>query len=193
MKFVYDQGATPITQDEIFNLIPKTVFTQNDLNVFEQNNIRSAEKKLFNRKKKITFNSEFVRKIHKEMFNKTWKWAGKYRATNTNIGIDWRKIAQDLLLLCDDVNYQIENNVYGLDEIAVRFSHRLVFIHPFPNGNGRCSRLIADWIAYVNGGERFTWGNENLTNKSKTRDLYISALKKADNNEIGDLIKFARS
>lgn len=192
MKFIYANNATPINQDEIYNLIPSGIFTQNDLNFFEQINISEGEKWLFKQEKQ-KFNEIFIKELHKRMFDQTWKWAGKYRTTNMNIGTDWQKIPQEMIYLCDDCKYQIENKVYDIDEIAIRFSHRFVSIHPFQNGNGRCSRLLADWIVHVNGRNRFSWGSENLTNKSGTRDLYIKALKKADNNEIEDLIKFARS
>lgn len=192
MKFIYANNATPINQDEIYNLIPSGIFTQKDLNFFEQTNIAEGEKWLFKQvKQKI--DGIFIKELHKRMFDQTWKWAGKYRTTNMNIGTDWQKIPQEMIYLCDDCKYQIKNKVYDIDEIAIRFSHRFVSIHPFQNGNGRCSRLLADWIVHVNERNRFSWGSENLTNKSGTRDLYIKALKKADNNEIEDLIKFARS
>ena len=194
MKFIYAENATPINQNEIYNLIPSGLITQKDLDVFEQKNIKKAEEWLFsNRNKKQELNDIFIKRIHKRMFDQTWKWAGKYRTTNMNIGTDWQKIPQEMIYLCDDCKYQIENKVYDIDEIAIRFSHRFVSIHPFQNGNGRCSRLLADWIVHVNGRNRLSWGSKNLTNKSGTRDLYIKALKKADNNEIEDLIKFARS
>ena len=194
MKFIYVENATPINQDEIHNLIPSGLIAQKDLDVFEQKNIKEAEEWLFTtRNKKQKLSDIFIKRIHKKMFGKTWKWAGKYRTTNMNIGTDWQKISQEMIYLCDDCGYQLENKVYDIDEIAIRFSHRFVAIHPFQNGNGRSSRLIADWIVWANGRERFTWGSENLTNKSNVRDLYIKALKKADNNEIEDLIKFARS
>ena len=194
MRFYYANGATPINQDEVCNLLPSGILTQDDLNVFEQKNIKDAEDWLFTtRNKKLFVTDDLVRKIHKKMFDKTWKWAGKYRKCNMNIGVEWQRIAQDIMYLCDDFNYQLDSNVYELDEIAVRFSHRLVLIHPFLNGNGRLSRLIADWVVWINGKPRFTWGNANLTNHTEIRKCYIKALQKADNQEIGDLLKFARS
>lgn len=127
------------------------------------------------------------------MFDKTWKWAGKYRTQDMNIGTDWQRIPQDMIYLCDDLNYQLGNKIYEIDEIAVRFSHRLVLIHPFQNGNGRLSRLVADWIVWANGKPRLTWGNVSLTEQSEIRKKYINALKKADEHDISDLLEFARS
>ena len=43
-----------------------------------------------------------------------------------NIGIDWQNIPQEMLYLCDNYKCQLENNVYDIDEIAIRFSHRFV-------------------------------------------------------------------
>lgn len=147
MKFYYADGATPINQDEVCNLIPSGILTQNDLNIFEQKNIKDAKDWLCTtRNKKLCLSDELVRKIHNKMFDKTWKWAGQYRKHNMNIGCDWQRIPQDIMYLCNDSKYQLGNNIYELDEITIRFSHRLVFIHPFVNGNGRLSRLIADWI-----------------------------------------------
>jgi Fic-DOC domain mobile mystery protein B len=110
-----------------------------------------------------------------------------------NIGVDWQRIIQEMLQLCDDTNYQIENEVYDIEEIAVRFSHRLVFMHPFSNGNGRCSRLIADLLVFTNGISRFTWVSNNLTEMSEIRKCYIKALQEADNHNIQPLLEFARS
>ena len=194
MKFSYANNATPINQDETFNLIPSGIITQDDLNVFEQKNIKDAEDWLFRGKnKKLKISDDFIRKIHKKMFDKTWKWAGKYRTQDMNIGTDWQRIPQDMIYLCDDLNYQLDNKIYEIDEIAVRFSHRLVLIHPFQNGNGRLSRLVADWIVWANGKPRLTWGNVSLTEQSEIRKKYINALKKADEHDISDLLEFARS
>jgi Fic-DOC domain mobile mystery protein B len=193
MRFVYDEASTPINPGEICNLIPLHLQTQAELNLWEQNNIIEAEKKLFKSRKSLNIDEVFIRNVHKLMFDKTWKWAGEFRTINTNIGIEWLKVPQDIRLLCDDFAFQLANNSFPLDEVAVRFSHRFVCIHPFPNGNGRCSRLITDLILVKNGRERFTWGSKNLVNASETRTKYIQALKAADDFDIKPLLDFARS
>jgi len=86
----------------------------------------------------------FVRELHKRMFGSTWAWAGAFRTTEKNIGVDPAQIAVRLRDLLEDVRYWIEHNTYPVDEIALRFHHRLVVIHPFPNGNGRHARLMTD-------------------------------------------------
>jgi Fic-DOC domain mobile mystery protein B len=193
MKFYYDEDSTPVNQDEIRNLIPTHIQKQSELNLWEQNNIANAEIRLFKSKKPLNITPDFIKKVHKSMFGDTWKWAGKFRTVNTNIGIDWMKIPVEIQLLCDDLAFQFDNNSYPTEETAVRFSHRLVCIHPFPNGNGRCSRLLADFMMIKNGLKRFTWGHKNLTKASEVRAEYIRALKAADNFDIKPLLDFAMS
>jgi Fic-DOC domain mobile mystery protein B len=193
MQFHYDENSTPINADEIHNLIPPHIQTQAELNIWEQNNISFAERKLFKGKRDIELTIEFIQKVHKFMFNNTWKWAGKFRTNNTNIGIDWVQILQGLKILCDDAEFQKSNQSFDLEEIAIRFSHRLVSIHPFVNGNGRCSRLIADLLMFKAGLPRFSWGSRNLTTMSEVRNCYIRALQEADKHNIEPLIEFARS
>lgn len=127
------------------------------------------------------------------MFGKTWKWAGKYRLSNKNIGIFWEQIAVQIKLLLDNLEYQVGNNIYGIDEVATRFHHKLVSIHPFPNGNGRHARLMTDIVLFNFNHERFTWGRESLRSNNMARDFYLSALRKADKGQYDDLLKFVRS
>jgi Fic-DOC domain mobile mystery protein B len=96
------------------------------------------------------------------------------------------------MALFGDVRYWIENKTYSPDEIAVRFHHRLVFIHPFPNGNGRHARLIADVFAMKLGRPAFTWGSAHLVEEGEARNRYLEAIRAADNGDIQPLLKFAR-
>lgn len=138
-------------------------------------------------------NVEFLRNVHQRMFGKTWRWAGRFRQTNKNIGVDWPSTFVDLKLLMDDVRFQIENNSYSVNECAVRFHHRLVAIHPFPNGNGRHARLSADILLLSQGMERFSWGKtEDLLQQSSMRSDYITALRKADRMDYSALIEFVQ-
>lgn len=99
-----------------------------------------------------------------------------------------------LKVLCDDVLYWIENDTYPSEEIAIRFKHRLVSIHCFPNGNGRYSRLMADIIIEkLYGMMPFSWGAANLCEAGDTRTIYIKAVKRADQHEYQLLFDFARS
>jgi Fic-DOC domain mobile mystery protein B len=127
------------------------------------------------------------------MFNETWTWAGTFRRTGKNLGVPPHAIAASLHDLLNNVTYWLEHATYPLDEIAARFHHRLVAIHPFPNGNGRHGRLMADLLLRNYGAETFTWGREDLKAPSKVRERYLQALKAADAGDIKPLIQFARS
>lgn len=127
------------------------------------------------------------------MFSDVWRWAGQYRTTARNIGVEAYRIAMDVQQAIDDARCWVENATYPPAEIAVRFSHRLVAIHPFPNGNGRFSRLVGDLLARQLGQQPFTWGQASLFSAGETRARYVEALRAADNHDIGPLLLFARS
>ena len=195
MKFVYPHGATPLDPDEIEGLKPTHITTQNELNEWEQDNIIDAElwafAKNYNYQKILTI--EFIKKIHQKMFNQTWKWSGKFRQSMKSIGMDAAQNSVELKKLLNDVVYQIQNKTYSIDEIAYRFHHRLVKIHPFPNGNGRHARLTTDMLLISLNHPRFSWGAKNITNPGETRSAYLAALKSADRNDYQLLSQFVKS
>lgn len=196
LELNYFNGQTPLDEDEKDGLLVKTITTRSELDEFEQLNIEEAKvwllKTAFTVDKIIS--DAFIIELHKRMFNKVWRWAGSYRKSNKNIGVDKFEIPMQLRLLLDDTKYWIENETFSEDEIALRFSHRLVKIHLFPNGNGRHSRLIADILINKGfGKEEFTWGSINLTNIGNVRKTYLNALKNADEGDYKDLLNFARS
>ena len=188
----YPHGATPLDADELASLMPGHISTQGELNEWEQLNLVHGEGWARKQRREI-LSEAFVRQLHKQMFGETWKWAGEFRKSDKNIGVDWLKIGVELRKLLDDVHYQIEHASYAPDEIAARFHHRLVAIHPFPNGNGRHARLIADLLAERLGQPRFTWGSRSLVDASATRQAYITALQAADARDHAPLLAFARS
>lgn len=189
----YAPGATPLDPDEVAGLIPSHIATHPQLNEWEMVNILEGERWAFSRKHKSLPTSDFVRKLHKRMFGDTWRWAGSFRTTEKNIGIDPTRIAPVLHDLCEDVRTQLEFQSYSLDEIAARFSHRLVAIHPFANGNGRLSRTIADLLLVQQGAERFSWGAGNLVAEGEVRQRYLDALRAADRRDYAPLLAFVRS
>lgn len=127
------------------------------------------------------------------MFDKTWRWAGRFRSTEKNIGVDASQISTKLADLLGDVEIQLENTAYPLDEIAARFHHRLVSIHPFANGNGRFSRTMTDLLLIDRGSEAFTWGRADLMEDARVRERYIEALREADIRNYKPLLDFVRS
>ncbi len=195
MNFCYPQGATPLDQDEVDGLIPTHIHTQPQLNEWEQNNIAEAYQWLMHKPPKLEtiLTIEFIKTLHKKMLGKTWRWAGKFRKSNKNIGVDWEIIYPSLVLLLDDILYQQKHGVYSPDEIATHLHHRLVATHPFSNGNGRHARLFTDTFLAALKIQNFSWGKLNLTAPSKTREKYIKALRKADKHDYTDLIQFVRS
>lgn len=190
--FEEDDAATPLSPEELQGLIPSYITLRSELNEAEQSNILEAEQWAFSRKRDV-LDEEFLRKLHKKMFGRIWRWAGKFRLTERNIGVDPRHIGIDLRNLLEDCRCWIAHDVYPPDEITARFHHRLVCIHPFPNGNGRHARMAADLLLVRLGRPRFSWGSTNLINAGQTRYAYIAALRAADDNDIRPLLEFVRS
>ncbi|MDP2296420.1 MAG: mobile mystery protein B [Pseudolabrys sp.] len=184
--------ATPLTAEEREGLIPSHVTLRRELNELEQQNIIDADTWAFNRRHN-PLSERFLRGLHRRMFGKVWRWAGHCRTSNKNIGVDRQQIPIGLHEAVSNVLYWIEHNTFPADEVAVRFHHALVFVHPFPNGNGRWSRLAADILTARLGRRRFTWGRSSLRTVGETRRVYIEALKTADNHDFTALIAFARS
>lgn len=197
MHFEYAEGATPLSPDDVKGFIPRHITNQGQLNEWELANILQAEKWAYARKHASLLTISFVKQLHKKMFDKTWTWAGEFRTSQTNIGVEWHQIPTQLKLLLDDITYYCEHQTYPADEIAVRFHHRLVLIHPFPNGNGRHSRIMANLLIIHLGGKRFSWGLNNrlasLTSAGELRSRYLTALRQADAGKIETLLSFARS
>ncbi|MBC5839337.1 mobile mystery protein B [Flavobacterium muglaense] len=194
INFNYNEGQTPLDENEKEGLKIKSITTQQELDEFEQLNIEKALEWTIssNLKTEKILSEKFIKDLHKKMYGDVWMWAGEFRKTNKNIGIKWTQVAVELKYLIDDAKYWIENQTYSQDEIAIRFKHRIVAIHCFPNGNGRHSRMMADIIIeFVFGKEVFSWQKSNMIKADETRKSYISALKEADNGNIKPLIKFA--
>jgi Fic-DOC domain mobile mystery protein B len=190
-----EDGSTPLSPDEIADLIP-SLSTKEELNEFERQNILAAYRWALDRKhlqRNDPTSEPYVRALHRRMFDETWRWAGTYRTTEKNIGIHPGQIRDSLALLLGDVRYWLENRTYSADEIPVRFHHRLVSIHPFPNGNGRHARLMADVLNSRQSNPVFTWGRGSLQQPGEIRAAYIRALQAADNHDIHPLLVFARS
>lgn len=190
--FDQDDAATPLSPDERQGLIPSYITLRRELNEAEQASILEAEHWAFARKRDV-LSEPFLKGLHKRMFGRVWRWAGEFRLTERNIGITPYRIPVELRQLLDDCRYWIEHGTYPPDEVAVRFHHRLVWIHPFPNGNGRHARLVTDLLLAGSGEPRFTWGRANLVDASATRQAYIAALRAADNHDIRPLLEFART
>lgn len=197
MELNYINGQTPIEEDEKVGLLISTVTTRGELDEFEQYNIEKAvEWTVRNKfKQERILTEKFIKEVHKRMFGEVWKWAGTFRLSNKNIGVDKYQISMELRNLINDCKYWINNKTFEEDEIAIRFKHRMVQIHLFPNGNGRHSRLCADiLVSHILKKNIFSWGGVNLSQKTDIRKEYLEAIYEADrNNNYKLLIQFARS
>jgi Fic-DOC domain mobile mystery protein B len=195
LALVYTDGQTPLEEDEKDGLLIPTISTRGELDEFEQQNIEEAVQwsLMRNFKQEEVLTEVFVREVHKKMYGKTWFWAGEFRKTDKNIGVDKWLIGIELKKLLEDVSYWIKNKTFAEDEIAVRFKHRIVSIHCFPNGNGRHSRLMADiLIEKIFKRDVFTWGASNLIKGDETRRIYLQAVRAADGGNYRLLLEFAR-
>ncbi len=163
LNLKYEDGQTPIDEEEKRGLKIKSISTMSDLDAFEQQNIEDAMQWVRGRSfdPSQVLDIDFILRIHKRMFKNVWKWAGEFRQTDKNIGVPYYEIRLYLQALIDDCKFWVEYKTYPVEEIAVRFKHRLVSIHLFSNGNGRHSRLMGDiLLKALDSKQSFTWGGK---------------------------------
>lgn len=193
--FQEPEDATPLAPEEREGLKQSWITIRRDLNEAEEENIvKGAAWARRSRGLTVTklLTAGFVKNLHKRMFSDVWKWAGTFRLTGRNIGIEAYRIPEELASMLGDVRYWAEHKTFPPDEIAIRLHHRLVAIHPFPNGNGRHARLIADLLIERLGRQPFSWGGGRLADAGALRAKYIAALHAADNHDVEPLLTFAR-
>lgn len=188
----FPKGTTPLDVDELEGLKFAHIQTRDELNQVEQANIQEGFKWLAKQGKQTDFLSrDFIITLHQKLFGQVWSWAGTFRTTEKNIGIDPIGISSALQNLIDDTNYWIKHATYSSEEFAARFHHRLVSIHPFPNGNGRFARIMTDVVLanYLNV-PVINWGANALLSDNQHRENYIQALRMADKHDYIELIQF---
>ncbi|MGA7306644.1 MAG: mobile mystery protein B [Rhodothermales bacterium] len=184
-------GATPLTEEEKEELIADHLTTRGQLNAWEQANIVRAEEWAFGRSRLDVTTVEGLRELHRRMFSDTWRWAGQFRRSDKNIGVAKEMTWQNLATVCDDVRFWLDENTFAMRETAARYHHRIVHVHPFPNGNGRHARLAADILLARHGEQRFDWlGGGSLDQIGPVRARYIDALRSADKGDYGPLLAY---
>ncbi len=186
------KGHTELSEEDRRGLIPTYIATRGDLFEAEQRNITDAMVRSRPGLQQI-LDDKYLRDLHRAMFGKVWEWAGTYRRRETNIGIGPAEIPVAVRTLVDDARAWVDQATYPTDELALRFHHRLVSIHPFPDGNGRHGRVAADLLGSALGGKQFTWGAGLEIETDDLRARYISALRQADDHDIAALLEFARA
>ncbi len=189
------EGATPLYPDEMEGLKFKHVATRKELDHLEQANIQSGIAWMRKSKRTDLFSESYVRELHRRLFGEVWSWAGTFRRSGKNIGIDPLQISTALRALLEDTHYWFEHKIYSPQEAALRFHHRLVFIHPFPNGNGRHARIMADALLIkIYRHPPIDWtGGHNLGSMNERRREYIQALQAADRGDFKLLLTFGET
>ena len=187
--FEAGEGQTPLDPDAVEGLL-LDIDTRRELNDAEELNIlegiRWAQQRI---RRENPLDVVFARELHRRMFRRVWRWAGTFRTTATNIGVDAGHIATEMQQLVDNAAYWIAHDTWPGDEAFARFHHRLVQIHCFPNGNGRHARALTDLAMVKAGRAIFGWG---ATLGSESRTEYLAALRAADAGDFARLIRFVR-
>lgn len=191
-------GATPLEDEDLVDLIPAFVATRGDLNIVEFDNITKTMPWALDQARRggvpLVLGYTFLLTLHRRMFEDVWKWAGTHRRRVTNIGVEPSQITRQTKQTLDDALFWHDNDVFDVDERAARIHRRLVAVHPFPNGNGRCTRLVADLYLTAIDQPIFTWGaGGKLDEDSEARQHYLDALYAADGDDYVPLVAFARS
>jgi Fic-DOC domain mobile mystery protein B len=188
-------GSTPLDPDEAEGLLPSHITTQGELNAWEQLNIAHADTWAMSRRRRratTVLTSDFAVELHRRMFDQTWTWAGMYRRTGKNIGVPASEVRIALRERLVDAAFWLAEQVYELDEIAARLHYQLVLVHPWPNGNGRWSRMMADVLLHAERQPRFSWGGGDLVRTTNARADYLAALRAADHGDFSPLLAFVR-
>jgi len=180
-------GATPLDPDETVALLPAHIRIRAELNVWEQANILEAARWATGARTQVLSDAT-IRELHRRMFDETWAWAGRYRTSEKTIGVHWPTISTEVRNLLNDGQYWLDHGTYAIDEAAARLHHRLVKIHPFPNGNGRHARLWCDMVLRENGRPPFEWKGRELDSDGEARRAYITALQAADGQDYTPLL-----
>lgn len=196
-----EDSQTPLDDDDLPGLRLTYVATRGELDAAEQANIVAGRRWATSRRRSLAqlLDDLFVRNLHREMFGDVWTWAGKYRKSDKNIGVEWQRVPESVRNLCADtaVWFESASDELAWDVAAIEFHHRLVLIHPFANGNGRHARFMADALRIATGGTAFTWGGTLSAMSTQTRDpsrtAYLEALRSADRGDSAPLVAFARS
>jgi Fic-DOC domain mobile mystery protein B len=192
----HSPGATPLRPEDLRGLKLLHITTYAELNEAEAANIISGQEwALRARKSDLSsmLSDDYLQLLHEKMYGQVWKWAGTYRTHDTNIGSQYPMIRTDLREFFDDARSWTDHSTFDPQELAIRTHHRIVKVHPFPNGNGRHSRLIADLLLMRHFKiERLPWGGGTLGNEDPNRVEYIAALQEADRNNYAPLIAIAR-
>lgn len=188
--FDTSDGNTPVGEDEARGLRLSWVRTRGDLNEAEAANILEALRMIRPASTDEVLDDLWLRRLHRRMFGDVWSWAGTYRLSDRNIGVDWKLVPAAVRALVEDCRSWLASDDTG--EPFARFHHRLVAIHPFPNGNGRHSRAAADLLCRASAMRRPSWGAGTYADEAALRAAYLGTLRAVDRDpdDLGPLLAF---
>ena len=188
--FDTSDGNTPIDEDEALGLKLTWVRSRGDLNEAEAANILDARRAIRSPTLGEVLDDLWLRQLHFRMFGDVWTWAGTYRVSDRNIGIDWTEVTAAVRNLVQDAQAWMGDDEQQTS--VARFHHRLVAIHPFPNGNGRHARAAADYLSNALKIALPTWGALTYNDTANLRAAYLAALRTADRatNDLEPLVGF---
>jgi Fic-DOC domain mobile mystery protein B len=187
-----NDGKTPLA-DSSGLLVD--VYTRDQLNAFEFENVNKAITKYLIRRptdKMASFTYSWFLQVHREMLGEVWNWAGQIRHSNKTIGIDKAQIRDALKSLENDYHFWMQSGM-NHEELSARLHHRLVWIHPFENGNGRWARLITNIHLKKYNLPLVEWPEKSFSDFSGIREKYLKALRDADNQSLQPLIALHQS
>jgi Fic-DOC domain mobile mystery protein B len=193
MKQIYfndRDGQTVLSSKERGGVLLKHISNMKELDEAEQLNIQKGLLWLMEKKPKTILSERFFKQFHKQLFGEVWSWAGSFRTSEKNIGIDYWGVPTAIHTLCEDCKVWIKHKSYPWPELIARFHHELVSIHPWPNGNGRFSRILTNYLCDLHKQPRPSW-HDHLP-PEKRRDAYIDALRAADVRDFDPLIEFMK-
>jgi len=185
-------GHTVLSTKERKGLRLTHVTNMKELDAAEQMNINQGLLWLDSIKTEDYLSEEFFKKLHLKLFGEVWKWAGEYRLSEKNIGVEPWRVASEMKKFIEDAHFWVEKNSFeSWSELLAHFHHKLVFIHPFPNGNGRFSRIVTNYLCVKNDKPVPSWYLDLPSEKRRAK--YIDSLRAADEKKYSDLIDFFKN
>ena len=191
MSLTPGYGETPLPEDELASLLPDVVrilgepVTRAAVFDLEQGVQEQVAEELLTAalggslQPSELLTDYFLKDLHARLYGYIWTWAGKWRTHDVNIGVAYPQIAVDLRNSLNTILYRWENtDDWTPHELGVVAHAETVRIHPFADGNGRTTRLLAD-LVYVAAQDsdpvlQYDWNVDKVS--------YINLLRRYDTN-----------
>lgn len=190
-NFIDRDGSTPLDHEQLVGIRFAHLTTMGELDELEDENIQKGLEWLHRQKAEDFLSPVFLCRLHEKLFGDVWKWAGKYRTVEVNIS-KYRcyDVGPQLINLFEDLKLWISSETMPWNEIAAELHHRLVSIHPFPNGNGRTTRIFTEYVMTRYQQDPPSWMASLSSEPKRRRENYIRALRAADKGDLRPLMTF---